>query len=101
MQTNTRRFVIPSAHEVSFKFLTGQVNFAGRPFYMLGITGFKVSLCLAYIRLVAKQRTYRRLTWWIMITCVLTHFGGILVLLFQCKPVGPLTRHAETTKNFY
>lgn len=68
--------------------LTNQVNFAGRPFYMLGITGFKVSLCLAYIRLVAKQRGYRRLTWWIMITCVLTHFGGILVLLFQCKPVG-------------
>ncbi|KAH0613717.1 uncharacterized protein H6S33_005603 [Morchella sextelata] len=64
-----------------------EVNFAGRPFYMLGITGFKVSLCLAYIRLVNKQKTYRQITWWILWGCVLSHIGGILVLMFQCKPV--------------
>ena len=65
----------------------GRVNFAGRPFYMLGILGFKVSLCLAYLRLLSAQRTYRRITWAVLITCALTHLGGILVLMFQCKPV--------------
>lgn len=54
---------------------------------MLGITGFKVSLCLAYIRLVNKQKTYRQITWGILWGCVLSHIGGILVLMFQCKPV--------------
>ena len=64
-----------------------KVNFAGRPFYMLGILGFKVSLCLAYLRLLSSQRAYRRITWAVLIACTLTHLGGILVLMFQCKPV--------------
>ena len=69
----------------------GRVNFAGRPFYMLGILGFKVSLCLAYLRLLSAQRTYRRITWTVLVTCALTHLGGILVLMFQCKPVSKNT----------
>lgn len=28
------------------------INFAGRPFYMVGILGFKVALCLAYLRIL-------------------------------------------------
>ncbi|RPA93286.1 hypothetical protein L873DRAFT_1705741 [Choiromyces venosus 120613-1] len=62
---------------------------------MLGILGFKVSLCFAYLRLVAKQRVYRRVTWVVLTTCTLAHIGGILVLMFQCKPIkkswSPLT----------
>jgi hypothetical protein len=64
-----------------------QVNFAGRPFYMLGVLGFKVSLCFAYLRLVEKRRVYRRITWAVLITCTLAHIGGTLVLMFQCNPV--------------
>ncbi|PWW80904.1 hypothetical protein C7212DRAFT_162016 [Tuber magnatum] len=62
---------------------------------MLGILGFKVSLCFAYLRLVEKRRMYRRITWTVLITCTLAHISGILVLMFQCKPVykswSPLT----------
>ncbi|PQE04973.1 integral membrane protein [Rutstroemia sp. NJR-2017a BBW] len=38
------------------------VNFAGRPFYMMGILGFKVSLCFSYLRILSKgQPAYRML----------------------------------------
>ncbi|KAI9843364.1 MAG: hypothetical protein M1838_002653 [Thelocarpon superellum] len=64
------------------------LNYPGRPFYMIGITGFKVALCLAYLRIVNRDnRYYRPLIWTIMITCVLGHLGGTLVLIFQCRPV--------------
>ena len=55
---------------------------------MIGITGFKVALCLAYLRIVNRDnRFYRPLIWAIMVTCVLSHLGGTLVLVFQCRPV--------------
>ncbi|KFY72041.1 hypothetical protein V499_07810 [Pseudogymnoascus sp. VKM F-103] len=64
------------------------INFAGRPFYMAGITGFKVALCLSYLRILNKSnKAYRKFVWIVLITCVLGHLGGTLVLIFQCKPV--------------
>ncbi|ELR05656.1 hypothetical protein VC83_02952 [Pseudogymnoascus destructans] len=64
------------------------INFAGRPFYMAGITGFKVALCLSYLRILNKSnKTYRKFVWVVLVTCVLGHLGGTLVLIFQCKPV--------------
>ncbi|KFZ11174.1 hypothetical protein V501_04875 [Pseudogymnoascus sp. VKM F-4519 (FW-2642)] len=64
------------------------INFAGRPFYMAGITGFKVALCLSYLRILNKSnKAYRKFVWVVLITCVLGHLGGTLVLIFQCKPV--------------
>ncbi|KAI9753036.1 MAG: hypothetical protein M1815_000135 [Lichina confinis] len=66
-----------------------EINFAGRPFYMVGITGFKVALCLAYLRIVPpnKKRTFRPLIWLVLVACVLCHLAGILILVFQCLPV--------------
>ena len=65
-----------------------QINFAGRPFYMAGITGFKVALCLAYLRIVHRNnRFYKTLIWSVGVFAVLTHMAGTLVLIFQCKPV--------------
>ena len=32
-----------------------EINFAGRPFYMAGITGFKVALCFAYLRITGSN----------------------------------------------
>ncbi|KAI9892305.1 MAG: hypothetical protein M1814_001504 [Vezdaea aestivalis] len=64
------------------------INFAGRPFYMAGITGFKVALCLAYLRIVHQNNIfYKHLIWSILILAVLTHLGGTLVLIFQCNPI--------------
>ena len=66
-----------------------KVNFAGRPFYMAGITGFKVALCIAYLRISnhSSLRSYRLFIWSLMTFTILTHFAGTLVLIFQCKPV--------------
>ncbi|KAI9670079.1 MAG: hypothetical protein M1829_004806 [Trizodia sp. TS-e1964] len=64
------------------------INFAGRPFYQIGIALFKVALCLAYLRIVnEKARIYKAVIWITMIACFLTHLGGALVLFFQCSPV--------------
>jgi len=68
----------------------GQINFAGRPFYVIGILGFKVALCLAYLRIPSYgQRAYRYIVWSVLIACILGHVGGNLVLIFQCQPVSP------------
>lgn len=65
-----------------------QINFVGRPFYMAGITGFKVALCISYLRVLSQSMSiYKAVVWGILSTCVLSHLGGTLVLLFQCKPV--------------
>ncbi|KAG8528464.1 uncharacterized protein KY384_007382 [Bacidia gigantensis] len=65
------------------------INFAGRPFYMFGILGFKVALCFAYLRIMksSSYNFYRALTWSVMIACIIGHVAGTLVLIFQCKPV--------------
>ncbi|TEY59728.1 hypothetical protein BOTCAL_0187g00020 [Botryotinia calthae] len=65
-----------------------RINYAGRPFYMMGILGFKVSLCLSYLRILSKgQPTYRLLIWIVMVLCILGHTVGTLVLMFNCHPI--------------
>lgn len=64
------------------------VNFAGRPFYMLGILMFKIALCLGYLRILSPgQRTYRFVVWGVLSFTVAAHLAFTLVLLFNCKPV--------------
>ncbi|RMZ85028.1 hypothetical protein DV738_g147, partial [Chaetothyriales sp. CBS 135597] len=65
------------------------INFAGRPFYMAGITGFKVALCFAYLRITnsGHNSRYRIFIWSIMAFAILSHLAGTLVLIFQCSPV--------------
>ena len=69
--------------------MRAQVNFAGRPFYMAGITGFKVALCIAYLRISShsSMRRYRQWIWAIGIFAVASHLAGTLALIFQCQPV--------------
>ena len=65
---------------------------------MFGILGFKTALCIAYLRILrtSTNKTYRYLIWLVMITCILGHVIGTLVLIFQCSPVQkswyPLTK---------
>ncbi|KAK2738251.1 hypothetical protein FQN57_007114 [Myotisia sp. PD_48] len=65
------------------------VNFAGRPIYMAGITGFKVALCIAYLRIIhhSAKTSYRYFIWAIIIFTITSHLAGTLVLMFQCSPV--------------
>lgn len=57
---------------------------------MFGILGFKVALCIAYLRILRRTTTnklYKYLIWTVMVTCILGHVIGTLVLIFQCQPV--------------
>ncbi|GIJ90285.1 hypothetical protein Asppvi_009239 [Aspergillus pseudoviridinutans] len=66
-----------------------QINYAGRPFYQLGIAGFKAALCINYLHLLAKtsKRFYRMLIWVVIIMSTLGHVAGTLVLILNCTPV--------------
>ncbi|KAF7889618.1 uncharacterized protein EAF02_002033 [Botrytis sinoallii] len=64
------------------------INYAGRPFYMMGILAFKVSLCFSYLRILSKgQPTYRLIVWIVMALCIIGHTVGTLVLMFNCNPI--------------
>jgi len=64
-------------------------NFAGRPFYQLGISFFKVALLISYLRLFqgTSQRIYRRVVWITIGFIFLAHLGCTFALVFACKPV--------------
>ncbi|KAL8764435.1 MAG: hypothetical protein Q9203_007170 [Teloschistes exilis] len=74
------------------------INFAGRPFYMIGILGFKVALCWAYLRILkaSPNPRYKNLIFVVMAGAILGHVAGTFVLIFQCSPVRkswvPLTK---------
>ncbi|KAL8803789.1 MAG: hypothetical protein Q9200_006077 [Gallowayella weberi] len=65
------------------------INFAGRPFYMMGILGFKVALCWAYLRILKASPNphYKYLILAVMVGAILGHVAGTFVLIFQCSPV--------------
>lgn len=56
---------------------------------MVGILGFKVALCWAYLRILkaSPNPRYRSLIFTVMAGAILGHLAGTLILLFQCKPV--------------
>ncbi|KAJ6078796.1 hypothetical protein N7467_008549 [Penicillium canescens] len=66
-----------------------KLNYAGRPFYQVGIAGFKASLGLSYLRLISgtSKITYRIVIWIVIAVCTLGHIAGALVLIFNCTPV--------------
>ncbi|PYI24522.1 integral membrane protein [Aspergillus violaceofuscus CBS 115571] len=66
-----------------------KLNYAGRPFYQIGIAGFKASLCLNYLRLISgtSKTLYRMLIWVTITFSSIGHIAGALVLIFNCHPV--------------
>ncbi|QQK44270.1 Integral membrane protein [Penicillium digitatum] len=66
-----------------------KLNYAGRPFYQVGIAGFKASLCLSYLRLISgtSKRLYRIVIWIVIMASTLGHIAGALGLLFNCTPI--------------
>ncbi|KAL1296905.1 hypothetical protein AAFC00_004517 [Neodothiora populina] len=65
------------------------LSYAGKPFYQFGIAGFKLALCVSYLRLTegADKRTYRRVIWTVGIASTLFHFAFMLIVLFWCIPL--------------
>ncbi|KAL8826375.1 MAG: hypothetical protein Q9170_007425 [Blastenia crenularia] len=65
------------------------INFAGRPFYMIGILGFKVALCWAYLRILKASPNphYKILIQVVMAATIIGHVTGTLILIFLCNPV--------------
>ncbi|KAJ5131699.1 hypothetical protein N7448_005857 [Penicillium atrosanguineum] len=66
-----------------------RLNYAGRPFYQLGIAGFKASLCLSYLRLLSgtSKTIYRIVIWVVIAISTVGHIVGSLILLLDCSPV--------------
>ncbi|PKS05920.1 hypothetical protein jhhlp_007753 [Lomentospora prolificans] len=66
-----------------------RVNYAGRPFYQLGISFFKVALLISYLRLFegTNQRLYRQIVWATIVLIFLAHLGCTFALVFACNPV--------------
>ncbi|TDZ32434.1 Satratoxin biosynthesis SC1 cluster protein 4 [Colletotrichum spinosum] len=66
-----------------------RINYAGRPFYQIGISFFKIALLVSYLRLLkgTDQKTYRRVVWLTIVLVFLAHLGCTFSLVFACTPV--------------
>lgn len=66
-----------------------RINFAGRPFYQLGISFFKIALLISYLRLLrgTDSKIYRSVIWCTILMVFLSHLGCTLALVFACSPV--------------
>ncbi|KAJ6175101.1 hypothetical protein N7485_004906 [Penicillium canescens] len=58
-------------------------------FYQIGIGGFKVALCVSYLRLVSRttRTTYGFIIWMVLAITILGHSASTFVVLFNCKPI--------------
>ncbi|KAJ4138451.1 hypothetical protein NW768_002285 [Fusarium equiseti] len=66
-----------------------RINFAGRPFYQLGISFFKIALLISYLRLLrgTDNKMYRNVIWFTIALVFMSHLGCTLALVFACSPV--------------
>ncbi|KAF6826507.1 integral membrane protein [Colletotrichum plurivorum] len=66
-----------------------RINFAGRPFYQIGISFFKIALLISYLRLLkgTDQKNYRRVVWATIVIVFVAHLACAFSLVFACTPV--------------
>lgn len=66
-----------------------KVNYAGRPFYQLGISFFKIALLVSYLRLLqgTDHKLYAKVVWVVIWLVFLSHLGCTFALVFACTPV--------------
>ncbi|KAK1579297.1 [Colletotrichum navitas] len=66
-----------------------RINFAGRPFYQLGISFFKIALLISYLRLLkgTDPKGYRQVVWFTIAIVFLSHLACSFSLIFACTPV--------------
>ncbi|KAK2049428.1 integral membrane protein [Colletotrichum somersetense] len=64
----------------------GLLQYAGAPFYITSILGFKISLLLSYLRFIPKG-PYRLATFITMGMCVAYHVAFLIVQINLCTPI--------------
>ena len=67
-------------------------NYASRPFYLFGLAGFKLALCISYLRMTkgSSGHIYRRTIIAVAVFSTTAHMIFVLLYLGQCIPVSRL-----------
>ncbi|KAF8471230.1 hypothetical protein BDZ91DRAFT_677701 [Kalaharituber pfeilii] len=63
----------------------GKLQYAGAPFYILGILGFKLCLLISYIR-IASDQNYKRVVMVLIVACTMFSLSFLFTQLFLCDP---------------
>lgn len=71
-----------------FCFAGVQVNFTGRPLYMIVITGYKIAVCLGYLRLLGRAMpVMQKIVKTILVFVIISHIVDTLIIILQCRPI--------------
>ncbi|TIA09617.1 hypothetical protein D6C80_08525 [Aureobasidium pullulans] len=78
----------PNLRPLEDKAMLTKLSYVGKPFYQFGIAGFKLSLCLTFLRLTKNTglASFRIFTTGIAISSTICHFAFTLIVLFFCIP---------------
>ncbi|THW40101.1 hypothetical protein D6D21_06974 [Aureobasidium pullulans] len=79
----------PNLRPLEDKAMLTKSSYVGKPFYQFGISGFKLSLCLTFLRLTKYTglASFRIFTTGIAILSTICHFAFTLIVLFFCIPL--------------
>ncbi|CAK1359476.1 hypothetical protein CB0940_05675 [Cercospora beticola] len=64
-------------------------NYASRPFYIFGLAGFKLALCISYLRMTkgSTDHKYRRFIIAVAVFSTFAHLVFVMLYLCQCVPI--------------
>ncbi|KAG2161366.1 hypothetical protein JADG_001105 [Aureobasidium aubasidani] len=89
LQTRYGLGLPPNLRPLEDKAMLTKLSYVGKPFYQFGIAGFKLSLCLTFLRLTKNTglASFRIFTTGIAISSTICHFAFTLIVLFFCIPL--------------
>lgn len=67
-----------------------KIQYAGSPFYTMGLLGFKLALLLAYLRISGFNPVHRVIIYVVLVATVLNQVVFTCLLMFSCHPVRSL-----------
>ncbi|KXT10743.1 hypothetical protein AC579_6845 [Pseudocercospora musae] len=67
-------------------------NYAAKPFYLWGLAGFKLALCISYLRMTkgSTDRRYRIFIIGIAVFCVAVNTIYVFLCMFNCNPLAKM-----------
>ncbi|THY26159.1 hypothetical protein D6D00_05787 [Aureobasidium pullulans] len=89
LQTRYGLGLPPNLRPLEDKAMLTKLSYVGKPFYQFGIAGFKLSLCLTFLRLTKNTglASFRIFTTGIAISSTICHFAFTLIVFFFCIPL--------------
>ena len=74
-----------------------KLNLACRPVHQMGVSFFKISLLLSYVRFLrgTDYRAFRITSWSAIGLIFISHLICSLILIFACSPVGSLPKSKQ------